>query len=460
MSITESVPSEASESPPPVSPVIRRRFFFLLLLIIPLIGLVIYWLDPWRWRAGAPDDVPRLHWLEAQRALDAREYVLAKAHLEQSLEVAPLNAEAQFVMAQTCRRLDDPSGWSVHLRKAAVLGWPQNQIQLELRLKEAQTGNTWNVEAGLVDELNSRTPEQAIILEALVKGYMENDRFKDAHRLAETWVHDHPEDWQARLYRGRAFQQGVFFQQAITDYEHVLEVKPDQPQAQLWLAETLISDRQYAPALESYQAFVRAHPDNPESLQARLGVANCRYSLGEVDAARTVLDEILAKRKDYTPALLLRAQLEQSQSPERALPWLQRAEITAPNDQQVLQLLVLALRALDRQKEAEKYQRRLDERKPKLEELIKLKTRLLQDAENMDLRHQIGKLYLDVGEEDEAAHWFQTVLWIDPMHRPTLQALADYWQKKGNPTLAAHFHYLAEGKTPPDLSAERGASAP
>jgi tetratricopeptide (TPR) repeat protein len=424
---------------------------FFLLLLIPLIGLLIYWLDPWRWRAGPPDGAARLHWQEAQSALESREYALAKAHLEQALEANPLNAQAQFVMAQTCRRMDDPSGWSAHLRKAVVLGWPQNQIQLELRLKEAQTANTWNVEAGLVEELNSRTPEQAIILEALVKGYLENDRFKDAHRLAETWVHDHPEDWQARLYRGRAFQQGVFFQQAITDYESVLEAKPDQPQAQLWVAETLISDRQYAPALEYYQAFVRAHPDHPESLQALLGVANCRYSLGEVDAARNVLDEILSKRKDYTAALLLRAQLEQSQSPEGALPWLMRAEATAPNDQQVLQLLVLALRALNRPKEAEKYQRRLDERKPKLEELIKLKTRLLQDAENVDLRFQIAKLYLAVGEEDESAHWFQTVLWIDPAHRPTFQALADYWQKKGNLTLATHFRYLAEGKTPPDV---------
>src|SRR5262249_52767365 len=155
----------------------------------------------------------------------------------------------------------DPAGWSAYLRKAAVLGWPENQIELEFRLEEAQSANIWRVEEGLVDEANSKTPEQALILEALVKGYLEYDRFKDAHHLAGEWVQDHPEDWQARLYRGRASQLGVFFPQAIADYEHVLQVRPEQPQAQLWLAETLFSDRQYLPALEYYQAYLRNRPD-------------------------------------------------------------------------------------------------------------------------------------------------------------------------------------------------------
>ncbi len=452
MPVAESSSSEQSRLSPAQTPVPRshRPLFFLLGMIL-LVGMLLYWLDPFRLRSAPSMDGARFHLQHAQNALAGRDYGLAKAHLEAALEAAPLSAEANFVMARTCRRLDDPAGWSLYLRKAGILGWPQNQIELELRLKEAQTGNTWKVEEGLVDELNSKTPEQAIILEALVKGYLENDRFKDAHRLAEAWVHDHPEDWQARLYRGRAFQQGVRFQEAITDYEYVLQVRPDQPQAQFWLAETLVSDRQYAPALENFQAFLRAHPDAPESPQAHLALANCRYSLGEVETARSLLDDLLSKREDYTAALLLRAQIEQAESPDKALPWLLKAEATAPNDQQVLHLLVLALRALKRDDEAQKYDERLENNKAKLTELIKFKTQLLQEAENVDLRFRIGLLLLELGDEDEAAHWFQTVLWIDSAHRPTFQALADYWQKKGNRARASHYRYLAEGKTPPEV---------
>jgi Tfp pilus assembly protein PilF len=449
MPVVESEHSEPLQSFPKVATTSRSyRSFTVLVGGILIIGVLLYWVGKERWGRSS-SDVARLQWQEAQRALAERDYRLAKSHLEKSLEAAPLNGQTHFTMAQTCRRLDDPAAWSEHLHTAGIMGWPFEQIQLELRLKEAQTGNTWKVEEGLVDELNAKTPEQAIILEALVKGYLENDRPKDAHRLAEEWVRDHPEDWQARLYRGRASQLGVFFQQAITDYEAVLQAKSDQLQARLWLAETLVSDRQYAPAMEQYEAFLRDHPKAPESDQALLGLANCRYSLGEVEEARTVLNELLSKKPDYTPALLLRAQLEHAESAEKALPWLLKAEATAPNDAQVLNILVVALRELHRYEEAQKYDQRLKDQKAKADEVIKLRQQLLKEADNVELRYQMALLQLQLGDDDEAAHWFQTILWIDPTHRPTFRALADYWQKKGNPTRANHYRSLAEGKTPP-----------
>jgi Tfp pilus assembly protein PilF len=229
-----------------------------------------------------------------------------------------------------------------------------------------------------------------------------------------------------------------------------LQAKPDQPQAQLWLAETLVSDRQFAPAMKHYEAFLRDHPDAPETSLALLGLANCRYSHGEVDAARAILNELLAKRPDYTPALLLRAQLEHAESAEKALPWLLKAEATAPNDPQVLNVLVLALRELQRNDEAQKFDQRLKDQKSKTDDLIKVRQQLLKDADNLELRFQMASLHLQLGHDDEAAHWFQTILWIDPTHRPTFRALADYWQKKGNSTRANHYRYLADGKTPPD----------
>jgi len=183
-----------------------------------------------------------------------------------------------------------------------------------------------------------------------------------------------------------------------------------------------------------------------------LGLANCRYSLGEVDAARTILNELLAKRPDYTPALLLRAQLEHSGIRRKALPWLLKAEAIAPNDPQVLSVLVLALRELHRNDEAQKYDQQLKDQKSKTDDLIKLRQQVLKDGDNLELRFKMASLHLQLGDDDEAAHWFQTILWIDPTHRATFRALADYWQRKGNPTRANHYRSLAEGKTPPDAS--------
>jgi thioredoxin-like negative regulator of GroEL len=116
----------------------------------------------------------------------------------------------------------------------------------------------------------------------------------------------------------------------------------------------------------------------------------------------------------------------------------------------VLGILVPVLRELHRNDEAQKYEQRRKDQMSKMDELIKLRQQLLKDSENLDLRFQMASLHLQLGDDEEAAHWFQTILWIDPTHRPTFRALADYWQKKGNPTRANHYRYLAEGKTPPD----------
>jgi Tfp pilus assembly protein PilF len=51
---------------------------------------------------------------------------------------------------------------------------------------------------------------------------------------------------------------------------------------------------------------------------------------------------------------------------------------------------------------------------------------------------------LDRGHDQEASHWFQGILFKDPSHLPTLKALADYYEKKEKPKLAAYYHRKAE----------------
>src|SRR5205823_186963 len=81
------------------------------------------------------------HWQQANEAIVAREFPQAIAHLERCLESWPLNAEAHFLMARTCRRANQLSDWQQHLARAAVLNWPKDQIDLEMQLQRAQRGD-------------------------------------------------------------------------------------------------------------------------------------------------------------------------------------------------------------------------------------------------------------------------------------------------------------------------------
>jgi tetratricopeptide (TPR) repeat protein len=386
------------------------------------------------------------HWQQALKAIEDRDFSLAQTQLNRCLEISPLNAEAHFLMGRVCRRADDFAGWQDHLQNAAILGWPQDQIYLEVRLKEAQVDNTWKVEEELKTFLTSGHPEEALIVEALVRGYLENDRPMDAYRLAEEWIKNSPNDWLARLYHGRACQRGVRFEEAIADYEKVLELNPNQAEAHLWLANTFASNTQFDRAMEHYRTYLEVHPDDADAL---FGLAKCQFTQGDSESARTKLDELLGKYPNHNAGLYLRAQLEQAESHEKALPWLRRALAFAPNQTDILHNLILALRALHRDAEADQYEKRLKDCRNKETQLIELIAKVVKepDKDNLALRYQAAVLYLELGHEDEAAHWFQTILYVDGNHQPTLRALADYWEKHGDARRAAYYRERAEGKT-------------
>src|SRR5206468_8595541 len=101
----------------------------------------------------------------------------------------------------------------VHLDRAAVLQWPQQQIRLERQLRRAQTGDIWTIEQSLLDRLNTQPAEEVIapeafeeviILEALVHGLMQIDRLEDVLSLTSTWIERYPDDWLPLIYRGNA----------------------------------------------------------------------------------------------------------------------------------------------------------------------------------------------------------------------------------------------------------------
>src|SRR5207245_4736784 len=111
----------------------------------------------------------------------------------------------------------------------------------------------------------------------------------------------------------------------------------------------LLSQVEFDRAEAHYRSYLQSHPDDPDGL---IGLARCQYSLGQVDLARTTLDQLLSRHEKHALALLTRAQLEQAESPELALTWLRRAEAIAPNEPEILHNLVLVLHTLHRDQEA------------------------------------------------------------------------------------------------------------
>jgi len=409
-------------------------------IIILLIALTAHYFFP----SSPPANEAQFHWQQAQEAIADREFTQAVSHLAKCLESWPYNAEARFLMARTCRRSGDLSQWKVHLAWAEALRWPKDQITLERQLRRAQVGDIWEVEDTLFNLLNTQPPEEVIILESLVNGFIENDRLLDVVALTTTWINRFPKDWLPLVYRGNA-QLRLYGKpaEAVQDFQRVLEFKPDHPEAHLALALVLANDGQFKEAIPHYQFYLERRPQDPT--EALFGLASCQYSIGKTDQAREALDKLLAQTKNNPGAMFLQAKIELAEGrlPE-ALDWLKKADALSPFQADITNALVHVCGQLSLKDEMSFYKQRLDDIKKRDEVLDRLVSESKTKPDDPEIRFELATTCLKYGRDEEASHWFQGILRKNPNHLPTLKALAEYYEKKGNKKLASHYRRKVE----------------
>ena len=416
------------------------------ILAVSVLGLVLV-LAGWTARrlfsrAPAADDA-QTHWHAAQEAIAAYQFSEAAVHLTRCLESWPYNAEAHFLMARTSRRGGNLVQWKIHLDRADILRWPKKQIELERQLRRAQVGDIFDVETSLLDLANTLPPDEVIILEALVNGYMENDCLLDVVALTTTWIQRYPEDWLPLIYRGNA-QLRLYGKpaEAVKDFQRVLELKPEIPATHLALAQVLTNDGQFNEAAPHFQYCLDHQPEDP--IPALFGLATCQYSMGKTELARETLGKLQAQVKNHSGAIFLQAKIELAEGrPEDALQSLKKADGLSHDQADVTNALVHVSGQLGLEEEMVRYQRRLEDIQKRDELLDRLVSEAKLRPDDPDVRFQLATTCLKYGREDEASHWFQGILYKDPKHLPTLKTLADYYESKGKPKLADRYRKKA-----------------
>jgi predicted Zn-dependent protease len=226
----------------------------------------------------------------------------------------------------------------------------------------------------------------------------------------------------------------------MADYKQILEINPNHAEARLHLAALLVERALPNEALRHFQRLQQRLGHSPE---VQLGVAQCRLQLGELAEARKLLDALLAEQPRYVGALSQRGRLAlQEGKPAEAEALLRKAALE-PNDWQVLYGLVQCLRLQGKEKEAKElglHLKRVREDRSRLGEVMEA---VQKDPQDPAPRLEAGNILLRLGKASEGLHRLRTALLEDPHHRPTHQALADYYERAGNRELAARHRRLA-----------------
>jgi tetratricopeptide (TPR) repeat protein len=389
--------------------------------------------------------IGRQGWAEYQHRaaladLEAGELEQARAHLDACLRVRTSSADVHFLLARTTRRLGDYAAAEHHLQECERLGGIAEAIALERQLLRAQLGEPAH-ESYLLDCAEKGHPDSAVILEALARGYLRTFQITRAEYCLERWLKLEPNNVQALLLLGETKEHLRNNAEALAAYSQAVEQAPRRADARLRLARRLALARRPAEALEHYQFLSELEPDNAEY---SVGRAHCLRELGRADEARPVIDAVLARHPHNTQALAERGHLAlQKGDLDTAERSLQEALAGEPAERELLFALSRCYEQKGDTKQADEVRERLKRIDDDLVRVRELTRKIAESPHDADLRSEIGRIFLDNRQDREGLRWLASALHENARHIPTHRALAEFYERTGQPELAERSRRLA-----------------
>jgi tetratricopeptide (TPR) repeat protein len=382
----------------------------------------------------------------ARTELSRLEIAQADRRLTGLVERYPRHPEVLFWLGRAERRNGDLVEAMSHLNLARKAGADEEQVELQIRLMEAQAGRVADAQsfvrefAYLNDDLISEE-----VYEALTQGFMFTSRYLDALQCLSYWIDWRGKQVRPRLYRAEVLERIENWQKALDEYETILEFAPENEEARRAYARVLLRFDDSRLALEQYESLLERHPEDTELL---LGRCKALENNGEITLARKNYEQLLSRELDDETRLETLIGLGKlalfSQRPQEARDYLEDAVRLGPYNYDAHFHLAAAYAQLkETEKAAEQKQRAetLNAVQNRLREIIET---LAKNPENADLRFEVGALLEQLGKTREAIAWWNAATVIAPNHAPTHRRLEQYYRQQGNQAEAEKHRHLAE----------------
>jgi predicted Zn-dependent protease len=293
-----------------------------------------------------------------------------------------------------------------------------------------------------VDAVESNAADTPRILETLSRAYMRRLRLKPALACLNRWVELRPGAARAYHWRGWVLERLNHPRQARADYERALELDASLFPVRLRVAEMLLEDHRGAEARPHLERLRREAPGDPMVL-ARLGT--CQLLLGRPKEARQLMEAAIVHLPDDYALQIDLAKLDVQEGRGAAAERMLRKVLRgSPAETEALHNLVAALQlqgrideALAAAKEYERYKALVERSNKLLQEVVDSPTAGADDYA------ETGRLLILRGNAQQGVYWLEQALARDPAHRAAHQALAEYYDKKGDREQgAAHRRWL------------------
>jgi predicted Zn-dependent protease len=413
----------------------------VLLLVAVLVAASVYW-GGWYWWA-------RSHFRAAQEAAERHDWKTAREHLKASLRGWPHSADTHLLAARVDRRLERLDEAEEQLDVCQRLQGRETQaIRVERSLVRVHRGQLAAEEAFLRQCIASDDPDTPEILDILSAALILDYRMAEAQRCLDDLLQRRPNDFDALVRRGKTAESMGWLDDAVKYYDRALALRPEVDNVRLAMAEVQVALGKYGDAKSHFERLQQRQPKNPS---VRFGLARCLAGGGGKEQhgqAVQLLDRLLAEYPDDWKVLSERGWLAvQTEQPADGEPYLRKAYALAPPDLPLVVRLAECLRLAGKGDDADKYRAEADRIRADIRRAADLGDQIREKKPNdADLRYELGCVLLRLGKKQDAAHWFQTALAKEPLHRKTHEALAQLYESVGAPDQAEHHRRILQGR--------------
>lgn len=374
----------------------------------------------------------------------------ALATLARADRFRPGDAELHFQLAIVYRRLGHVEEFKAHLKHAQELGFDKTrEIERQETLWNAQSGNIGLVETELTemiseDGITNDTADQ--IFEAMAKGYMTTYRLQDAWRCLSYWVEN---DWakdsaQPRIWMANLNERNGNVKDARKLYQEVVEMAPDNIEANLAYAKLLLENNSVEEALDTLRKCLELHPGNKD-LQVEL--MECYYRKPDLDKAeelaRSILEGQPTRAQRGVALIQLGKILTKNGEPEKAVEYLEQANALMPSNADPIYALSEAYRFLGDKEKADFYLQKSTRVGQLGTRISDLQLQLNDSPGDVPKMYEMAQILFELGADNEAAAWLQTIMKLDGTHVPTMLSLARFYHRQGRSDMADDYMEMA-----------------
>lgn len=365
------------------------------------------------------------------------------------------NGETEYLVARVERKQGDLGKMLEHLKAAHRQKFDALKLDREQLLAFASLGRfEGDSEQRLNAWLQEPESDRVEIFDAYANGLTSVSRFEHAMEVLQNWEEFAPYDPLPSYRRARIHEHFSQTQEAESAYRKSIEKQPDFRKAAYHLGRVLLDQRRPEEALKHFGSC----NSGATALAARIGMARCYKSLGDIETARKLLIDVLKSSYEdqmkafhgldefpdrYVAASELGIVETELGSFFEARVHLESALQRFPLDSIARYSYAVALRGLNKTEEAEKNFETVRRARAALDEVSSLQELLRGDPQNTEARIKIGKIILEHESQNVGEFWIQSVFAYEPGNKEAHRALAEYYasRKEESPDASQRWEY-------------------